>query len=614
MLTFIKIIVNKEESMRIGIKDSGRVKNFSFWGLLGGAVFLSGQGEALSQSEIELKEVEITAPAVKEPPERLSQEVRILSGKLLESLGTSIYSSLDLRERGGFGVQEDLSIRGTTFEQNLVLFEGIRVSDLQTGHHLMNLPFTTKNLSALEILPGGASPLYGAGGFGGALNFLLKPSQRGINFSADLGSYDFKSVYLQGGFPIGNRTFSLTLDSKKSNGFIENRDFDLRSFNLYTKDKEMTLFYGFTEKDFGARNFYTPRFDNEFEETRTHLFLIKKSLVLNNLFLEPALLYRKNYDYYILDRQKPSFYQNQHQTYLYRINIPGALETERALYLFGIETGYERLKSSRLGEYLRRNLSFYTGVKPKISEKWHPSLQLRYDLNVEEKDFLSLGSGLAYNLKPGLKLRTAFNYSYRLPSVTELRYQSLGIKGNPDLSVEKSLNLEGGFDFQRHDLTLSGTLFFRKGDNLIDWIFNGTSSSAENTDVKTLGFILHTEKNWKGHTFLFSYTYLNQKGRDIEKSRYYGNYLRHGASLGGIWRLPRETNLNLLLQYQKRLNQRGIYVLDFEWEKPVGKNLKFAIWGKNLLDEKYYEIFYPEAKKGVSGIPQWFGIRVEGGF
>ncbi len=569
----------------------------------------------LAQTSFTLEEIKVSAQGLSEPQERVAQEVKKITKEELKSFGYTPYSGLDVRERGGFGVQEDLSLRGTTFEQNLVLLEGIRISDLQTGHHLMNLPLGMHQVQVLEVLPGGASPIYGAGGFGGALNFLLEPTKPGFDYKFGLGSYSFFEGLFSLGIPLNKeKALRLTYEQRKAEGFIKNRDFDLRTFNLYTKNSESLLFYGFIEKDFGARNFYTPRFDTEWEETKTHLFMGKHLFTFNNFFFEPAFIYRKHYDNYLLNRYNPEFYKNRHTNYLYRINLPFSIELERKILSFGIEGSYESLKSSRLGEYLRRNLSFYGGIKYKLFDKLFTTLQLRWDNHIGEKDFLSLGAGLAYLWKEDVKFRVATNYSYRLPSVTELRYEALGIRGNPELALEKALNFETGLDYKRGGEEVSFTLFYRIGDNLIDWLARTGRIFAENLDVKTLGGTIEIRKSLDLHTLFLSYTYLNQSGEDLKYARYHGNYLRHNLFTGLILKLPYGVALKGGLNYQKRLNQAGAFILDFEAEKSITEKTKLILWGKNLLDRDYYEIKYYGTNKGVLLNPQWFGIKIEGGF
>jgi vitamin B12 transporter len=565
---------------------------------------------SFAEEEVLLEKVQIIGQSLPFPFERTTQEVSIIPKTFLEK-GGSFHSAVDLRERGGFGVQEDLSIRGTNFEQNLLLIEGLRVSDLQTGHHLMNLPLLSQNLSSIEVLTGGASPTYGPSGFGGALNYVLeKPKKTQALASANLGSYDYKDYTLQLSYPLPSLPFSLSLQQKKSNGFIWNRDFDIRTLNLYTKDERKLIFYGFVEKDFGARNFYTPRFDGEWEETRTQLFLAKRLFSLGSYLFEPGIIARVNHDHYLLDRNNPNFYQNKHTSKLLRVNLPFTLEEGKSIYTFGLEGSYETLDSTRLGRLLRRAIGLYSGINFKLFDRTYVDLRGRYDVYAEEKDFLSLGFGLSHLPKKNLKLRSQANLSYRLPSATELRYNSMGIKGNPELSPEKALNLEGGLDYSMPKGLFSFTLFLRRGQDLIDWVSNSSGTFAENLDVSAFGGTINLLYNSTLGQFILSYTYVNLFGEKVSLSRYHGNYLRHNLQFALLKNLPLGATLKLHLNPQKRYHQPEVYLLGFDLEKKF-KGLSIRLWGENLFDEKYYEVYYPLQKKGVLAQPQTIGFGVK---
>src|SRR5208283_3500157 len=81
-------------------------------------------------------------------------------------------SSVDLQERGVNGTQADVAMRGGTFEQTLILMDGFRMNDLQTGHHDMDLPFPVDSFSDVEVLHGAGSALYGSDAVGGVINFI----------------------------------------------------------------------------------------------------------------------------------------------------------------------------------------------------------------------------------------------------------------------------------------------------------------------------------------------------------------------------------------------------------------------------------------------------------
>src|SRR5688572_29184204 len=49
-------------------------------------------------------------------------------------------ASVDVRSRGERGVQTDFAIRGANFGQMLMLVDGIRLNDAQSGHHNGDIP------------------------------------------------------------------------------------------------------------------------------------------------------------------------------------------------------------------------------------------------------------------------------------------------------------------------------------------------------------------------------------------------------------------------------------------------------------------------------------------
>ena len=64
-------------------------------------------------------------------------------------------SGVDLRYRSTSGVQGDLSIRGSTYEQVDVLIDGIRINDSQTGHHNLDIPLTSMDIEKIEVIKQG---------------------------------------------------------------------------------------------------------------------------------------------------------------------------------------------------------------------------------------------------------------------------------------------------------------------------------------------------------------------------------------------------------------------------------------------------------------------------
>ena len=82
--------------------------------------------------------------------------------------------NVDLRQRGEQGVQTDMSIRGGTFEQCLIMIDGVKINDPQTGHHSMIIPISLDHVKRIEIITGGSSRIFGNYAFSGAINIITK--------------------------------------------------------------------------------------------------------------------------------------------------------------------------------------------------------------------------------------------------------------------------------------------------------------------------------------------------------------------------------------------------------------------------------------------------------
>jgi len=85
-----------------------------------------------------------------------------------------IIPSIEMQSRGGFGSQSDIVLRGSTFNQTLVLLDGMRVNDPLTGHFSMYIPITISDIYQIEIIRGGASSIYGPDAVGGVINIVTK--------------------------------------------------------------------------------------------------------------------------------------------------------------------------------------------------------------------------------------------------------------------------------------------------------------------------------------------------------------------------------------------------------------------------------------------------------
>ncbi|MCX8028355.1 MAG: TonB-dependent receptor [Thermodesulfovibrionales bacterium] len=500
-------------------------------------------------------------------------------------------SSVDVMQRGPFGVQSDVGIRGGGFEHTLILLNGMRINDPQTGHHNLNIPLGLNDIERIEIIPSGMGLLYSAGSFGGVINIVTRSrSDKTFEGMFSLGSNSFidanASIYAK----KGDMSVNMSISGQKSDGYRLNTDFNIKSIQLNIDTKDVGLFSGYTDKRFGANGFYSLKYPLQWENTKTFFLSGRLKTRIEDIRFEPSILYRHGYDYYILDRTNPDFYKNTHNTQLVNIILPIQYEQNNQVMTGGLDLSFDDIDSTRLGKHNRNSQAFFVGLinKGKISTS---TLDLRLDrFSKLDRIEVSPSLSLSYRLSDYMKLRAAFNRSFRLPSYTELYYTSPIHQGNDKLKPEISYNLEGGIDVSKDFLNTKFTIFKRWGRDVIDWIKKGDIWVSDNIDnLDTIGITISTFLYMKeGSSLKLDYTWLNQQNDTLSNA--YGRYLRHKINSIFSYKLSNSINSNLVVSYQKRVSQSSYVLVDMKLIKKVDiDNIKVNLFveGKNLLNKGY---------------------------
>ncbi len=134
--------------------------------------------------------------------------------------------SVYIEQRGAGGGQADIVMRGATFEQTLVLLNGLRFDDAQTSHHNLDLPVPLEAMRGIQVLHGAGSTLYGADALGGVVDFLTaEPDEDSMRLRAGAGSFgENEQSALIGA--VGRRWSEMLTGSRNfSTGFIADRDY-----------------------------------------------------------------------------------------------------------------------------------------------------------------------------------------------------------------------------------------------------------------------------------------------------------------------------------------------------------------------------------------------------
>lgn len=412
----------------------------------------------------------------------LPRSVEVITAAELAALPvTSVEAALrwagavDLQTRSP--AQSDLSIRGGTFEQVLVLVDGVRVSDPQTGHFDLDLTIPIELVERIEILRGGASAAHGADAFGGVVNIVTKTPEatrgqvrlEGGSFSTLGGAVSLETVS-EGG--IG---FTAAVGRDESDGHRDGTDYDIwrvRSrVTVPLGAGTVTADGGWAARDFGAQGFYA-RFDS-FEETRTAHGSVRWDGALGALGVTPRVSYRKHDDTFVLFRDDPAVFTNVHDSRQTVADVTARTDLAEGVGVaFGGEWARETVESNNLGD---REETRY-GVFGEIGVE-RGAFDLLAGLRVDDREnfdpFVSPSVALALDAGDRIRLRAAASRAYRTPTWTDRYYSDPANVGNPDLEVETGWSYEGGADIALTELGAGAnvgiTMFERTTENLIDF-------------------------------------------------------------------------------------------------------------------------------------------------
>lgn len=611
---------------------------------------------------MQLDTVTVTASLMEQSLMNSNRNVQIIGGKELQNAPVNTVAELldfatgiDARQRGMFGTQTDLSVRGSTFEQVLVLVNGVRLADPQTGHHLMNLPVALEDIERIEILLGGGSYIFGANAFAGAINIITKKaSQNSTQVGIDYGSFNTIQTRVQQSLKGKKHQTNISYSFNESDGFKTNTDFRHSNIGLrsdWTFGKELIQIQGgYTNQGFGAQNFYSTNFPDQYEKTRT-LFGSLNWQSQGKLRWDKQLYWRRNWDefqlfreegedfynyqngFFVLDQDTaPTWYRdhNYHRSDVFGIKSDLSWDNRLGRTAFSLDYRQEQVRSNNLGDSLeeiieindsrgsyhlgaeRRNLSI-AGQHLYTAGKWQVSGALQANHNTDFGWGFYPALNVGFRANKSHKVYANFNRSFRFPSYTDLFYRLGGALGSRDLEQEESNNYEIGYRFFGNSWYGNASLFFRNGTNIIDWTRACESCDliATNTSRVDIGGLelsvrkgLSGEKPSAGFQFVeLSYSYLDnftEADEDVFQSLYVFDFLQHKLTARAGQKLFNKLSLHYFLSYQLRSGSYRDADTGLDTEYPAvwlvnlslnydWKNWQFSLMGQNLLDQRYFD-------------------------
>jgi len=547
-------------------------KNFMLV-LLGGifcfqVVVVQAKSDSLS---VELKSVDVTAQRNKlySGLGRIvtvieQNEIALSAVQSIDQL-LDYVAGVDIRQRGTNGTQADVSIRGGSFDQVLVLLNGVNITDPQTGHFNLDIPVSLSDVKRVEILQGSSARVLGPNAFSGAINIVTESVERRfVRSQHEFGSYNTFGQSLSA--HIGGEKLSTfaSVNHKSSDGHLKNTDFDLSNVfvnSILNTDNtgKYTLQLAAQFKDFGENGFYSLKYPNQRENTKTYLASFDWSLKKGDFLFSAQTNWRRHHDRYELDHNTVAGYK-YHMTDI--LGAKGAVSYTSLIgkTTVGLNVRNEHIFSSALGNAMSDpdslaipyeagkffkqsyNRTIYSGMIDHSVNlgKWYLSAGLATSYSEDFKSTTYGGVDVAYFFNDNMKSYASVNTASRLPTFTDLFFVNPVQQGNPLLKPEQSQTFEVGTQIHYGQWNLNADVFYRIGKNVIDWV-KLTSSTAKYeamnlSTVNALGANITADYNFrsgflKKATIAYSYLTLDKAAVGFD-SKYALDYLNHKVVLG----------------------------------------------------------------------------------
>jgi outer membrane cobalamin receptor len=394
-------------------------------------------------------------------------------------------ASLNLQARAPYGIQADLSLRGTTFEQSLILLNGLRINDPETGHLNLDIPIPLDAVTRIDILHGSGSTFYGSDAIGGAVNLLTQPPAPGLTIigSAGGGSYNSIEQHLRASITQGSIAEQLTGSRDTSDGFIPDRNYSSNALaseswlswkpgaSNYTTD----ILLATSDRPYGANQFYGPY--PSWERTKGWFASIEQQLGQQTT---ASFGYRRHTDLFVLFVDQPAIYENNHITTSYE----GALRRAdnfgaNTTLSYGVEADGDTIHSNSLGDHSRNQGAAYANLNLRALRRFSLSLGARDEVLTGTGDGTHNGNdnvfspsiAAAYTLTRTTRLQASAGHGFRLPTYVDLYYADPTTIGNPNLKPESSWSYEAGIEWTPTSsrLTLNAAAFRLQEKDAIDY-------------------------------------------------------------------------------------------------------------------------------------------------
>jgi iron complex outermembrane receptor protein len=561
------------------------------------------------------QDVVVTASLSPVSANDVARDVSVITRNDLDLFGLkSIIDALrlvpgvDARARGPMDVQTDFSIRGATFGQNLVLADGMRLNDSQTGHHNGEIPLPAIAVDRIEIVEGAGSSVYGADALGGTINVI---SRHGSYAAGSLSYGEHHLVDTQVSVGGGRLPAGWTLSGwgSRSDGFVFDRDFASGGAAVRgAVARGLLVDVRHQRRAFGANGFYGASPSKEWTDGTIASVQYQTANATWNTFVQGT--FRDHGDHFRWDIARPGFAENRHRTKASDMEARTSRRFGSSTFTIGAAAGGDWVRSSNLGRHEEQRGSLFSEWQAPVSSHATVVAGLRID------DYSTFGRSTSPSVSVvahathQLRLRASAGHAFRVPTYTERFYADPSNLGTPDLEAERGWSVGGGADWMRGGWTSSVSVFTRWDNDVIDWLRATPADvwrSANVRDVTTHGVELSTGRRTGPAYVRAYYTGVSVDAPSVASlSKYVLEYARHQA--GGSISVPVGAGLRVALNtdFRNRLVAQSwhSYTLLSARVSRSFRRVDLYLDESNLLNTTYQEV------AGVVMPGRWVSVGV----
>ena len=579
-------------------------------------IFLISNFSVSQDLSTDLDEVVVLSSKLDLPFSKNFRTVNIISSEDIKNSPVTNVSDLlqeitgiDVRRRGVGGVQGDLYIRGGGFDQTLLLVDGMKMDDAQTGHHTLNMILPLYLIERVEIIKGPAARIFGQNAFNGAINIVTKDlegEKRTVHMKLNelsYGSFEQKNISLSTKITAENIKSLISYSGNRSDGYRHNTDFKRNNYfvktSFNTNKSPVNIIASFNENKFGANGFYaSPSATEQYEETQASLLGVTTTISSEKLSITPRLYWRRGQDEYIYIRDNPSVYRNLHKTNKVSAELSGSYFSKSGITGFGVDLSTVNISSNNLGDHKRTTVNLFADHTFQLFDEKlfiSPGIALSYFSDMSFHSFP--GIDLGYNVSSDFKIYSNIGKTYRIPTYTDLYYSDRTTVGNENLNPESATSTELGLKYNSSNFKFSAALFNRSAKNIIDYVKSSENDlwKAENIgSLTTKGYEFDISYSFKSsydlsnvNSISIGYTNIRDDNyvTDINFSKYSLNSLKHHLISKLNLKYIKNINHSIVYKYSERSDKSNYSVLDSKIMYKKG----LYIYINNILDEIYSE-------------------------